>query len=510
MNYAWANPQTGLREQTGVAKDPKDQTELARLRAEAKARVWEELQSDSVPTPYDWYVWEQVPMGTVTASGDEIDSSKIDNSYNMFAWCDPLNGKRALSEQWPSHLKEILKADKSGFASEVVVYATREAFTVSRDEPKPEMPAPPPTVNRTSPHPLPAEFADLEALAEEVSRFIDLDSGHPGPKVTALALLDIAASLREIVARPTPRTGRRTFWDWLSAIWHDWRWPIRIESANGWKVYAKSTEDAAEAVRVLAKYSAGEQSEEEEEPDSPEFAARRRKQSRWTRFWTVVFAFFSAPEGEAIKVPVHFEEEPDSPEFAAAMKEAGKSFEYCTCTGDGIRESGELCSCPEGAAKKRKQAVETRAAQAVPQTPATPPDPSQELPQNLIGEIRGSEAWKTTPHVCQFGTGSEHGSAAATCFNCGLPEDHAIHGYTIPQTPAAPPAPQARPPLGPHVFMFWGGANCEICGKPELDEIHQPDRIMHPLAHTFDGLPGRSCFRCGLSKKNAIHGYTGD
>ena len=360
MNYAWANPQTGLREQTGVAKNPKDQTELARLRAEAKARVWEELQSDSVPTPYDWYVWEQVPMGTVTASGDEIDSSKIDNSYNMFAWCDPLNGKRALSEQWPSHLKEILKADKSGFASEVVVYATREAFTVSRDEPKPEMPAPPPKVNRTSPHPLPAEFADLEALAEEVSRFIDLDSGHPGPKVTALALLDIAASLREIVMHQT----------------------------------------------------------------------RRRKQSRWTRFWTVVFAFFSAPEGETIKVPVDFEEEPDSPEFAAAMKEAGKSFEYCTCTGDGVRENGEFCSCPEGAAKKRKQAVETRAAQTVPQAPATPPDPSQGLPQNLIGEIRGSEAWKTTPHVCQFGTGSEHGSAAATCFNCGLPEDHAIHGYT--------------------------------------------------------------------------------
>ena len=41
-------------------------------------------------------------------------------------------------------------------------------------------------------------------------------------------------------------------------------------------------------------------------------------------------------------------------------------------------------------------------------------------------EGRMFEKWRTTPHVAILTSGGW----AGTCDNCGLPVDHAIHGYT--------------------------------------------------------------------------------
>ena len=49
---------------------------------------------------------------------------------------------------------------------------------------------------------------------------------------------------------------------------------------------------------------------------------------------------------------------------------------------------------------------------------------SPRIPESLKGEVRGSEKWKTTPHVFQALP------AIDACYGCGLPEKHAVHGYT--------------------------------------------------------------------------------
>ena len=200
MNYAWANPTTGLREQTGIAHKPDD---ILRLQEEARRRAWEALQS----TPdgmQEVQICEQITCGSITQqSFANVDLSEVrkvqwDLERIEFAFCHPLTGARVITSEWPSYLKDVLAEDPVGFISEVVIYASRPAFTVHRSDPEPP-PQPDPAAAREHP-----ELDDLDALHQQVSSFIDIEQGNPAPKATALALIDIARSLRRLLGEFTP------------------------------------------------------------------------------------------------------------------------------------------------------------------------------------------------------------------------------------------------------------------------------------------------------------------
>lgn len=59
-----------------------------------------------------------------------------------------------------------------------------------------------------------------------------------------------------------------------------------------------------------------------------------------------------------------------------------------------------------------------------------------QVPDSLITQFRGSQAWQSTPHLYTLpepGLAREdrgRRSGPDVCWNCGLPEKHAIHGYT--------------------------------------------------------------------------------
>ena len=178
--------------------------ELEALKAEARMRAWKALQELTMAGGHTISatveVCEQVPAGSVTASADrpmETDAQSIQTIADWgddgvsWAWAHPFTGMRQTDTKWPSHLQDLLAADPQGFVTEVVIYASRVAFTVRYDEPKPATPPTPPAAVQPA-----AELSDLEALKIEVSNFIDIETGNPAPKATALALLDIAQSMR--------------------------------------------------------------------------------------------------------------------------------------------------------------------------------------------------------------------------------------------------------------------------------------------------------------------------
>ncbi len=208
MNYAWSNPTTGLREQTQHAYPPYFGAELGPLRIEARRRAWQSLQDDP-ETPLDEVqIYEQVGAGSVTQESQyEMGRSELTRgaagadweaaSY-QFAFAQPITGLRTITEQWPAYLKEVLADPQLGFISEVVIYASRPAFIVHRSDPEPP-PQPEPAAAREHP-----ELDDLDALHQQVSNFIDIEQGNPAPKATALALIDIARSLRRLLGEFTP------------------------------------------------------------------------------------------------------------------------------------------------------------------------------------------------------------------------------------------------------------------------------------------------------------------
>jgi len=127
INYAWANPSTGVREQAGTKE-------------EARSRAWESLHAgpfDTVPV----LVFEQEPVGRAsnTSSGQEI----IEQWEGGYAFTHPANGERCIAftfdearkwiaAEWPEHAP----------IDSVVIYRQRLAFEVHWDDPKPETPAP--------------------------------------------------------------------------------------------------------------------------------------------------------------------------------------------------------------------------------------------------------------------------------------------------------------------------------------------------------------------------------
>jgi hypothetical protein len=202
MNFAWSNPTTGLREQTPQIAFPYRPNELEALRHEAFRRAWQSLQDDPQAPP-EVEICEQIRVGSVTQESESIvDLSEIMHAeWNqqdcLFAFSHPVNGLRITAIEWPGYLKEVLAADPIGFISEVAIYASRPAFTIHRTDPAPNAPEPVPGRE----HP---ELDDLEAIHREVADFIDLDGGNPAPKATALALIDIARSLRRLLGEFTP------------------------------------------------------------------------------------------------------------------------------------------------------------------------------------------------------------------------------------------------------------------------------------------------------------------
>ena len=216
MNYAWANPSTGLREQTDEAETPKQMS--SRL-AEAKRYVWTELQA-LMPTDDQCKIYVQHPIGIVTVDGFQIDpdQAKITHAYSethgdsLFAWCDPETGEREIaanmltcpgSLKWSdptiflvSALKRLQEARQP--TDSVIVYATWEECEVKRSDPEPELPPelslPQPEEARTS------CAADIERRKWELSEFTILDDQTKIALHSAWALLDIAESLRDLAS----------------------------------------------------------------------------------------------------------------------------------------------------------------------------------------------------------------------------------------------------------------------------------------------------------------------
>ena len=216
MNYAWANPSTGLREQTDEAETPKQMS--SRL-AEAKRYVWTELQA-LMPTDDQCKIYVQHPIGIVTVDGFQIDpdQAKITHAYSethgdsLFAWCDPETGEREIaanmltcpgSLKWSdptiflvSALKRLQEARQP--TDSVIVYATWEECEVKRSDPEPELPPelslPQPEEARTS------CAADIERRRWELSEFTILDDQTKIALHSAWALLDIAKSLRVLAS----------------------------------------------------------------------------------------------------------------------------------------------------------------------------------------------------------------------------------------------------------------------------------------------------------------------
>ena len=216
MNYAWANPSTGLREQTDEAETPKQMS--SRL-AEAKRYVWTELQA-LMPTDDQCKIYVQHPIGIVTVDGFQIDpdQAKITHAYSethgdsLFAWCDPETGEREIaanmltcpgSLKWSdptiflvSALKRLQEARQP--TDSVIVYATWEECEVKRSDPEPELPPelslPQPEEARTS------CAADIERRKWELSEVTVLDDQTKIALHSAWALLDIAKSLRVLAS----------------------------------------------------------------------------------------------------------------------------------------------------------------------------------------------------------------------------------------------------------------------------------------------------------------------
>ena len=220
MNYAWANPSTGLREQTDEAETPKQMS--SRL-AEAKRYVWTELQA-LMPTDDQCKIYVQHPIGIVTVDGFQIDpdQAKITHAYSethgdsLFAWCDPETGEREIADNmtknsatnydtaWLSDptiflvsaLKRLQEARQP--TDSVIVYATWEECEVKRSDPEPELPPelslPQPEEARTS------CAADIERRKWELSEVTILDDQTKIALHSAWALLDIAESLRDLAS----------------------------------------------------------------------------------------------------------------------------------------------------------------------------------------------------------------------------------------------------------------------------------------------------------------------
>lgn len=206
MNYAWANPLTGLREQTSPGTPE-------RMLAEAKWRAWTELEGiwtdDLTPSVQ---IYGQEPIGSVTVDGLSISAPRAhlaekEHPEHMFAWSNPETGKRQVVDllaTWSGQLAEQLKRLQSERdpINEVVIYATWPECTVSQSDPMPEKPEDQPLLFAA------AESDDSDPTDSEIRQrknalgeLTIMDDATAIAMQTAWALLDIAEQLHRIAPR---------------------------------------------------------------------------------------------------------------------------------------------------------------------------------------------------------------------------------------------------------------------------------------------------------------------
>ena len=172
MNYAWANPTTGIREQASTLE-------------EAKYLAWAELQVIPLGSLPSTVICEQERVGTVAKGTRTLDIEKPwDGGY---AWANPRDGKRKMAATWYGAVEQIQHAfadlGEGVSVESVSVYRQRQACVVCFDDPEPGPPAPvviPPDTP--------------QSLIEEV---MDGSCADPG-RAQLLAMLWIAGSLQEV------------------------------------------------------------------------------------------------------------------------------------------------------------------------------------------------------------------------------------------------------------------------------------------------------------------------
>ncbi len=173
-NYAWANPSTGIREQSNSKE-------------EARLLVWREIQEAS-PAPEEAgisvIVYEQEPAGKASKENCTLDNPTDGMSWDGYAFANPSDGMREsysvfidaanrIAEQWPEHAP----------MESVVIYRQREAFRVYCDDPEPA-----PLIAAEIPLDTPSSLIDqvMEGTCADLQR------------ASLLASLWIAQSLQEV------------------------------------------------------------------------------------------------------------------------------------------------------------------------------------------------------------------------------------------------------------------------------------------------------------------------
>ena len=168
---------------------------MPRLLAEATLRLWEALQ---VSEDGQGQIYEQVPIGSVTAEGDfthVAESARVVANWGdhnvWFAYADPKTGHRRVVSSWPSELQSMLQTMRGSGVDMVIVYATRPVLVVRKDSPRPA--DPPSAASR------PAVFEDsaIDQRKSDLDSLAGMDTDAlQVAKQTAWALLDIAQSFR--------------------------------------------------------------------------------------------------------------------------------------------------------------------------------------------------------------------------------------------------------------------------------------------------------------------------
>lgn len=187
MNYAWAHPINGTREQAETLE-------------EARFRLWTELQSEGSGQS-SAAIFEQERIGWVERSQFYIDDPEPWESY---AWASPFDGKRMISYAKEANAAatvaqvsfKLVASDSP--ADQVALYRQRAAAIIYRSDPRPVEPRPPDPVLDTPKSLL------YQILSGETE--VDLQ------RAQVLALLWIAENKRHrrresriISVRPRPR-----------------------------------------------------------------------------------------------------------------------------------------------------------------------------------------------------------------------------------------------------------------------------------------------------------------
>ena len=299
MNYAWSNPVTGLREQTPRAKDSNDRNELERLRQLAERQVWDELQQAAdIPPDFRWEYHRQMIAGKVDLEGDHVDM------------------EIGIGPDWG-----------------VTEFAWCSPVTGKRCR------------DDQWPSHIKAQIEELQAggrdSISEVVIYLQIEThriakGDPEPPLPEPPAAD-----------PAPRPAGR-----LRELYHqvgDYQ-PIADEQVIG-QATAYALLDIALTLRRIA----------DDGVPMDLFTVRRRRGSLLSRIKTWFCgdpeeqpgaAGVREPAPDRMNIDADFDPGPELP--------AEPPADPCTCPGNGLRPNGGFCSCQQGRALMRQNAVQNR------------------------------------------------------------------------------------------------------------------------------------------------------